>query len=175
MIIQHSIFVVDGILFAYAAHSIAISGRSVKLSIVYDSVLRKLFLVNLFGILSFLVAGLMTCYWDLPSSVDAALSGNMTQLTMHLAFWCVGVLIFAGSMCVSRHVQTLLPIVAGKIMGLFGAFLILSPTYFYDAYPAVQQAETGIILTTIMVVIDISILPCWLYRYFSNADRIRQS
>jgi hypothetical protein len=175
MIIEHPIFVLNGILFAYAAHSIALSGISVKLTIVYDSVLRKLFVVNRFGIFSFLVAGLITCYWSLPSGVAEVISGNMTQLMMHLTFYWVGFLVFAGSMCVSRHVQMMLLIILGKIMGLFGAFLILSSIYLYDAYPAVQQTETGVILTTIMVVIDITILPCWLFRYFSNVDRIRQS
>jgi hypothetical protein len=70
-------------------------------------------------------------------------------------------------MCVSSHVLAVLSVAVGKIMGLFGAFLILSPTCLYDVYPVAQQAETGLIMIAIMTIIDMAVLPCWLYKYFS--------
>lgn len=175
MILQHFAFVMVGILFAYAAHSVASSGLSVRLLIAYELVLRKVSLVNRYGALSFSAAGLMICYWALPSSFDAALSSSLTQLMMCLSFSCVGALVLAGSMCVSSHAVAMLSIAVGKVMGLFGAFLILSPTHLYDVYPAVQQAETGVIMIGIMTVIDMTVLPCWLYKYFRSADHIRQT
>ena len=175
IIMQHLLYVMVGILFAYAAHSMAFSGHSVKLSIVYESVLRRTSLINRHGVLSFVAAGLMIYYWSLPSSLDAALSSNMTQFIMCLSFSCVGVLILEGSMRVSHHALIMLSIAVGKIMGLFGAFLILSPTYLYHAFPAIQQVETGVIMITIMTVIDLAILPCWLYTYFRTPARIQQT
>jgi len=175
MILQHFALVMVGILFAYAAHSVASSGLSVSLFIAYESVLRKVSLVNRYGALSFSAAGLMICYWALPSSFDAALSSSLPQLMMRMSFICVGALVLAGSMCISSHAVAMLSIAVGKVMGLFGAFLILSPAHLYDVYPAVQQAETGVIMIAIMTVIDMTVLPCWLYKYFKSPDHIRQT
>jgi hypothetical protein len=77
-------------------------------------------------------------------------------------------------MCVSGHALAMLSIAAGKIMGLFGAYLILSPTRLYDVYPIVQQAEAGVTMITIMAVIDMAVIPCWLYKYFKNMDHSRR-
>jgi len=175
IILQHFIFVMVGVLFAYAAHSFASSGLSVRLFIAYESVLREVSLVNRYGALSFSAAGLMTWYWTLPSSFDAALSSGFTQIMMRLSFSCVGALILGGSTRVSSHALAMLSIAVGKVMGLFGAFLILSPAHLYDVYPAVQQAETGVIMIAIMTVIDMTVLPCWLYKYFKSPDHIRQT
>jgi len=175
MILQRLLFIMVGVLFAYAAHCIASSGSSVSVSIAYESMLRKLSVMNRRGIPAFFAAALLTCYWGLPSSFDAASLSNVVHLLMCLTFICVGVLIFTGSMFVSRRVLTIVPIIVGKMLGLFGSFLILSPKYLYDVYPAVQQAETGVVMIAIMVVIDMTVLPCWLYRYFGNTPRIRQT
>ncbi len=175
MILQRLVFIMVGGLFAYAAHCIASSGPSVRLSITYESMLGKLSVMNRHGIPTFFAAALLTCYWGLPFSFDAASLSNMVHLMMCLTFICVGVLIFAGSMFVPRCVLTIVPIIVGKMLGLFGAFLIVSPKYLYDVYPAVQQAETGVVMIALMVVIDMTVLPCWLYRYFGNTVRIRQT
>jgi len=175
IIMQHFVYVALGILFAYAAHSMAFSGHSVKLSIAYESVLRRISLINRHGVLSFITAGLMIYYWSLPSSLEATLSSNLTRIVMCLSLVCVGVLILEGSMSVNRHARIMLSIASGKIMGLFGAFLILSPKYLYYTFPVVQQAETGIIMIMIMTVIDLAILPCWLCRYFRAAAHIQQT
>lgn len=174
MILQHFVFIMVGLLLAYAVHSMASSGISVRLFIAYESVLRKVFLMNRYGALSFSAAGLMICYWALPSSFDAALSSSLTLLAMRLSFSCVGALVFVGAMCVNTHVLSMLSIVLGKVMGLFGAFLILTPTQLYNLYPAIQQAETGVIMISIMTIIDMTVIPCWLYKYFRSADHIRQ-
>jgi hypothetical protein len=172
--LQYSVFVAVGVLFAYAAHSIAISGLSVRVSMIYDSMLSKLSIVNRYGIVSFISAALLTCYWGLPSRLDASLN-DVNALAMHLCFILVGILVLAGSLFVPRCVLTILPIIVGKMLGLYGAFLILSPKNLYDIYPAIQQTETGVVMVTLMVLIDMTILPYWLYRYFGDASRIRQS
>lgn len=175
MILQRLMFIMLGVLFAYAAHCIASSGSLVRLSIAYESMLRKLSVMNRHGIPAFLAAALLTCYWGLPSSFDAASLSNMVHLLMCLTLISVGVLLFTGSMFVSRRVLTIVPIIAGKMLGLFGSFLILSPKYLYNVYPVVQQAETGVVMIAIMVMIDMTVLPCWLYRYFGNTAHIRQT
>ncbi len=172
MILQHFVFIMVGLLLAYAAHSAASSGISVRLFIAYESLLRKVFLMNRYGTLSFSTAGLLTCYWALPSSFDAAPSNSLTQLMMCLSFTCVGALVLVGAMCVNSHVLPVLSIVLGKIMGLFGAFLIITPTDLYNSYPVVQQAETGVIMIGIMTIIDMAVIPCWLYKYFKGPDHI---
>ena len=172
MILQYFIFVLVGILFAYAGHSVVSSGSSVRLFVVYESALRKASLVSRYGVLPFCAAGLIMCYWALPSSCDAALSSSLIQSMMRLSFGCAGVLVLAGSMCVSSHTLAVLSIAVGKVMGLFGAFLILSPTHLYDVYPVAQQAETGVIMIAIMTFIDMAIIPCWLYKYFTSADHM---
>ena len=175
MILQRLVFIMVGVLFAYAAHCIASSGPSVRLSVTYESMLGKFSVINRHGIPTLFAAALLTCYWGLPPSFDAASLIMMVHLMMCLTFICVGVLIFTGSMFVSRRVLSIVPIIVGKMLGLFGAFLILSPKYLYDVYPAAQQAETGVVMIAIMVVIDMTVLPCWLYRYFGNTTGIRQT
>ena len=103
MILERLVFIMVGGLFAYAAHCIASSGPSVRLSITYESMLGKLSVMNRHGIPTFFAAALLTCYWGLPFSFDAASLSNMVHLMMCLTCICVGVLIFTGSMFVPRR------------------------------------------------------------------------
>jgi len=61
------------------------------------------------------------------------------------------------------------PIVVGKLMGLYGMFLLLVPYTIYTAYPAYEQAYAGVALLVLMVVIDLTAVPLLLYNYFSKA------
>jgi len=166
MIMRPFVYVTVGLLFAYAANKVASSGFSVKLSIIHESLSMRSSQINRCGILSFALAGLMIYFWALPSSIDASLSNSMIRCMMYLTFIFAGGLVLTGITLVSHHLLIILSIVVGKMLGLLGAYLILSPTYLYSAYPAAQQADAGVIMITIMTVIDMIILPCWLYRYF---------
>ncbi len=168
MFLQYFLFIIVGMLFAYAAHTLASSGSSIRLIIAYSSLMRKFAVVNRYGALSFSAAAVMICYWALPSSFDAGISNSLSQLMMRLSLICVGSLILAASKSANGHVLPVVSVAAGKIMGLFGALLIVSPIRLYGAYPVVQQVQAGIFMIAIMVVIDMVVLPFWLYRYFGT-------
>ena len=174
ILLQCSIFASVGILFAYALHSTVLSGLSVRVTVKYETILQRLSILNQ-GVPFFLTAALLTCYWWLPSSLSMVSLNNLLQIMMYLTFVSVGVLVFAGSLFLPIHGLTILSIIIGKMLGLFGAILILSPKHLYAAYPAAQQTATGVVLITLMVLVDMTVMPYWLYRYFNNADRIRQT
>jgi len=175
MLLQPFVYLMMGVSFSYASYSVAFSGLSVKLSIIHEAILRKTSVINRHGVLPFGLAIVMIYFWSLPSSFHAALSNNMTHFMMYLTFVCAGGLVLTGITLVSRPLLMILSVAFGKILGLYGAFLILSPRYLYDFYPAAQQADTGVIMISVMTVIDMIILPCWLYRYFRAGVHIRQS
>jgi hypothetical protein len=64
-----------------------------------------------------------------------------------------------------RYVLLLVP---GKAIGMFGAFLLFTPMYVYQVYPAFQQVEAGLVMVVIMLVMDLTIVPYWLYNYFGK-------
>ena len=175
MIMRPFVYVTVGSLFAYAANTVSCSGFSVKLSIIHESISRRTSQIDRYGILSFVLAGLMIYFWVLPSSIDAAPSNGMIRFMMYLTFICAGVLVLTGITLVSHHLLIILSIAVGKMLGLLGAYLILSPAYLYGAYPAPQQADAGVIMITIMTIIDMILLPCWLCSYFRTGAPIRQS
>ena len=175
LIVRPFVYVMVGVLFAYAEYSTASSGLPAKLSIVHESVLRRTSQINRQGVLPFGVAVLLIYYWSLPSSFHAVLSNNMAHFMMYLTLVCAGGLVLTGITLVSRPLLMIISVAFGKILGLSGAFLILSPNNLYDLYPAAQQADTGVIMITVMTVIDMIILPCWLYGYFKTGAHMRQS
>jgi riboflavin transporter FmnP len=85
---------------------------------------------------------------------------------MHAALVFAGGLVFAGSRSLSSTVRSIAPIVAGKALGLYGMFLLLTPVNVYRAYPAYEQAYAGVCLLMVMVMFDLTIMPLWLYNYF---------
>jgi hypothetical protein len=38
----------------------------------------------------------------------------------------------------------------------------------YPVYPVPEQAEAGLVMVVMMLVMDLTIVPYWLYRYFGN-------
>ena len=87
---------------------------------------------------------------------------------MHFTFTVVGGLLFIGSGLLTgrmRHVLLLLP---GKAMGIFGAFLLFTTWYVYPVYPVGEQADTGLVMVVMMLVMDLTIVPYWLYKYFGR-------
>jgi membrane protein YdbS with pleckstrin-like domain len=66
--------------------------------------------------------------------------------------------------------RIIVPVVAGKIMGLYGLFLLLTSMTVYDVYPGYEQAYAGVVLFVTMVVLDLTIVPIWLYKYFTKND-----
>jgi hypothetical protein len=65
------------------------------------------------------------------------------------------------------------PIIAGKVMGLYGSFLLLTPLTIYAAFRIYEQAEAGIVLIFLMLGLDFTIVPVWLYGYFGKNPQAR--
>ena len=58
--------------------------------------------------------------------------------------------------------------VAGKMMGLYDTFLLLTTSYVYSAYRASQPSEAGSIMVSAMRVMDLIFVPVLCYRHFSK-------
>jgi hypothetical protein len=87
---------------------------------------------------------------------------------MHVTFTFVGSLLFIGAGMLTGRLRYVLLLVPGKAMGIFGTFLLFTPMYVYQVYPASQQTESGFVLIVMMLVVDLTIVPYWLYNYFGK-------
>jgi len=170
MVVQHLLLVAAGFLFAYGLDLLILVGSrfSEPVSNGYALLLRVNADYNKRGILAFAFAGLVTAYWHIPNNFDAAVLNETVHIQMHFAFLVVGGLIFLGSKLLTRRMRQIAPIVAGKAMGLFGAFLLFTPSHVYEAYPVWEQSETGLVMVVMMLVMDVTLVPYWLYNYFGK-------
>ena len=87
---------------------------------------------------------------------------------MHFTFLFVGGLVYAGSKLLTRSMKQIAPVVVSRAMGRYGTFLLLTQMYLYSAYPAWEQAEAGVVMLVMMLLMDLTILPAWLYNYFGK-------
>lgn len=170
MIVQHLFFLAAGVLLAYGiSSSILVASRlSTRDSRVHALMVKIGLAVNKFGLLTFLAAGALIAYWYLPAEFDAATVAANIHLEMHITLFFAGGLIFVGSTFLSKRVKLIAPVVVGKVMGLYGAFLVLTPITIYAAYPVYEQTEAGIVMLFIMLGLDFTIVPMWLYGYFGK-------
>jgi cytochrome c oxidase assembly factor CtaG len=170
MVVQHFLFIAAGFLFAYGMDSLilAASPLSRMLSQTYTLLLRASLLVNRRGIVGFVTAAMLTAYWHLPASFSTAVLSESVHVEMHATFLIVGSLVFVGSKLLTKKVRHIAPIIVGKAMGLFGAFLLFTPSYVYPVYPVREQSEAGLVMVVMMLVMDLTIAPYWLYNYFEK-------
>ena len=170
MVVQHFLFIAAGFLLAYGLDSmlLAWSRLSRKVFRAYASLQKLGSDVNKHGLLTFAGAALLIGYWNLPSSFTAAIVSENVHTEMHLSLFLAGALIFLGSKLLTKRMKQIAPIVAGKVMGLYGTFLLLTPINVYQSYPAYQQAEAGVLLLLTMLAMDFTIVPIWLYNYFGK-------
>jgi cytochrome c oxidase assembly factor CtaG len=120
------------------------------------------------GVTTFILAALLTAYWHIPAIFDAAVLNDNIHIIMHFTFTIVGGLLFIGSGLLTGRMRHVLLLVPGKAMGIFGAFLLFTTLYVYPVYPIPEQAEAGLVMVVMMLVMDLTIVPYWLYRYFGN-------
>jgi hypothetical protein len=40
--------------------------------------------------------------------------------------------------------------------------------YIYSVYPASEQVEAGVAMEVVMLILDLTVLPLWLYNYFGK-------
>jgi cytochrome c oxidase assembly factor CtaG len=159
-----------GFLISYGVNSLIFvtSAFHRKVAEMYRRLLTANSLLNKWGIAAFVTASLLTAHWYLPANFDAAVRSVMVHFEMYVTLFVVGALIFVGSRGLTKRARQLAPIVLGKAMGLYGAILLLTPTHIYSVYPAPQQAEAGVVMEVLMLVVDLTVLPIWLYNYFGR-------
>src|SRR3972149_2090669 len=152
MIAQHFVFAVAGFLFSYGIDSLILVGSrlSKKVSHAYAFLLRVNSTVSRRGIVAFVVAAVFTAYWHIPENFNTAVLNEGAHIEMHFTFLVVGSLIFVGSKLLTKRMRHIAPIIVGKAMGLYGAFLLFTPSYVYSVYPLGEQSEAGLVMVAAM-------------------------
>jgi Protein of unknown function (DUF1404) len=169
--IAHSfLYIAAGFLISYGLASLVFVASAFygKVAEMYRHLLAANSVLNQWGIAAFVAASVLTAYWYLPVNFDAAVLNVMVHIEMSVTLLLVGGLVFVGSRGLTKRARQLAPIVFGKSMGLYGAILLITPTYVYSVYPAPQQAEAGVVMEVLMLVLDLTVLPIWLYNYFGR-------
>jgi hypothetical protein len=110
----------------------------------------------------------------MPAEFDAATTIAYIHVEMSITMLVAGGMIFVGSRFLTKRMKLIAPIIAGKIMGLYGSFLLLTPLTIYAAYPIYEQAEAGIVMIFLMLGLDFTIVPVWLYGYFGKNPPARR-
>ena len=170
MVVQHAFYLAGGFLIAAGADLLILGSSKFSRAVIstYSQLMRANVRLNKRGLVSFVIAALLAVYWHIPSNFNAAVLNENVHVLMHLTFTVIGGLLFIGSGLLTgrmRHVLLLLP---GKAMGIFGAFLLFTTWYVYPVYPLAEQSETGLVMVVMMLVMDLTIVPYWLYKYFGK-------
>ncbi len=173
MVVQHAFYLAAGFLLSSGVDLLVLTGTAISstVSTTYTGLLRINATYNKKGLLTFLAAGLLVAYWHLPANFDAAFLNESVHVMMHMTFLLVGSLIFVGSKLFTWRVRTFLMLVPSKAMGIFGAYLMFTTTYVYSVYPASQQTECGLAMVAMMLGMDLTLVPYWLYKYFQPAPK----
>ena len=171
MIVQHAFYLIGGFLITAGADMLVLawSGVSRTASRAYATLLRINATYNKKGLVTFFIAGLLVWYWHLPVNFDAAVLDENIHILMHTTFMVVGSLLFVGSKLFTWRVRTFLLLIPSKAMGIFGAFLMFTSGYIYSVYPEWQQTQCGLAMVVMMLSMDLTLVPYWLYKYFQAA------
>ena len=170
MILLHFLFIATGFLTAYAVISL-LDVASCFLgcaSIIRLEVKKATLRGKDLSPFTFVVAGAIVAFWHSPVELDAAAANGALLTEMRLALVIAGGLVFVGFKFLTRNVKMIAPIVAAKAMGLYGMFLLSTPVQLYVLYPISEQATTGVVLLVLMLVLDFTLMPMWLYNYFGR-------
>jgi cytochrome c oxidase assembly factor CtaG len=170
MMVQHFFYLAGGFLLASGVDLMVLGGSkySRAISLSYARLMRVNASLNRRGLLTFVIAGILTAYWHIPANFDAAVLNENIHVLMHFTFTIVGGLLFIGSSLLTGRMRHALLLVPGKAMGIFGAFLLVTTLYVYPVYPAPEQTETGLLMVLMMLVMDLTVIPYWLYKYFGK-------
>lgn len=173
MIVQHVFYFAAGFVLTSGADMLILAGSasSAKVSSTYTGLLRINAAYNKRGLLTFLASGILIAYWHLPANFDAAVLNETVHMTMHATFLLVGSLVYVGSKLFTWRVRTFLLLIPSKAMGVFGAYLMFTNSYVYAVYPALQQAECGLAMVVMMLGMDLTLVPYWLYKYFQPTTK----
>jgi hypothetical protein len=176
MTVHDSLFLVAGFLFAYTADfMIELTSQSATGIWRARNALRGMnYGPKMSIILAFGSAGSLIAYWYLPAQFDAAAVNLSANAEMHTALLLAGCLIFVGACFLNNGQKLVTPVIVGKAMGLYGMFLLLTPWDVYTIYPTYDQVYAGVVFLILMVVLDFTIMPLWLYNYFGKASRVER-
>jgi cytochrome c oxidase assembly factor CtaG len=168
MVVQHFFYLAGGFLIASGADLLILGGSkfSRRLTSIYSALMKVNASINKRGLVTFVIAALLTAYWHVPAIFDAAVLNDSIHIMMHFTFTVVGGLLFIGAGLLTGRMRHVLLLVPGKAMGIFGAFLLFTMMYVYPVYPKPEQAEAGLVMVVMMLVMDLTIVPYWLYKYF---------
>jgi len=172
MVVQHLAFILAGFVYAYgfATMLLVASQFSARIASARAAFQRFNVLFNRAGVLTFAISALSIAYWYVPENFDAAVLSESLHLEMHLTLLFVGMLIFVGSSQLARRIRRIAPIIAGKALGMYGMFLALTTFNVYPVYPISQQVYAGVALLIIMLILDFTLVPAWLYDYFGKTS-----
>jgi cytochrome c oxidase assembly factor CtaG len=171
MLAQTFLYILSGFLIAYGVGLMffVASRFQGQAAGAYRHFLTANSTVNRWGVIAFIVSSLLIAYWYLPTNFDAAVRSASVSFEMCLTLLVVGFLLFVGSRGLTKRARQLAPVIAGKAVGLYGGILLLTPTYVYSVYPLSQQGEAGVGMEVMMLLVDLTVLPIWLYHYFGKA------
>lgn len=170
MVVQHFFYLAGGFLIASGVDLVLLGSSkfSSTLTAAYSKLLKANASINKRGFVTFVIAGLLTAYWHIPVNFDAAVLNDQVHIVMHFTFTVVGSLMFIGASLLTVRMRHVLLLVPGKAMGIFGAFLLFTTMYVYPVYPSPEQTEAGLVMVVMMLVMDLTIVPYWLYKYFGK-------
>lgn len=170
MIVQHFFYLAGGFLLASGADLLILGASkfSRSLTSIYSTLMKANVSVNKRGLVAFVIAGLLVAYWHIPANFNAAVLDSNIHIMMHFTFTVVGSLMFVGAGLLTGRMRHVLLLVPGKAMGIFGAFLMFTTLYVYPVYPSPEQTEAGLVMVVMMLVMDLTIVPYWLYKYFGK-------
>jgi len=171
MVVQGALFVAAGSILTHAIDSlIEVASRVNKtVSLPLGFLGESNFGATTLSIMLFFSAGLLIGFWYFPRQFDAAALSPTTGAEMHGALLFAGGLIFVGSKFISRTAKVIAGVTVGKMMGLYGTFLLLTPLHIYASFPFYEQADAGVALLVWMLILDFAVVPSWLYVYFARA------
>jgi len=120
---QHFLFFAVGVLFGYGVESsmLVASRLSSKVSRVRALLGKVNLTVNKWGLFTFLAAAALIAFWYTPAQFDEATVIAYVHVEMDVTMIFAGGLVFVGCRFLSKRMKLIAPIVAGKLMGLYGA------------------------------------------------------
>lgn len=124
--------------------------------------------LNRRGWASLVLAEGIIVFWHLPTILDAALLSYKLHLIMHASMLFAGILIYVGFRMVSPNMRLFTYLLGCKGMGIFGAYLLVSPIIVYGSYPFYEQAEAGAAMVGMCLASDAMVVPIWLKRCFGK-------
>lgn len=122
------------------------------------------------GLVSLGAAALLIVYWHLPPIFDASVLRFSLHVLMNASMFLAGCLIYVGASRLSETGRIVAATLGHMAMGIFGVYLLVTSGYnqFYSVYPIAQQVQLGLAMVIMMFIFEGSLVPYWLYRYFSK-------